>query len=243
MPEFWKVLRSTHGQVKERERKPLTLKEYGDMYRFVCKVRVDTWRALADELNDSHPFAVRALLDNHELDMLASALDHEVNADNPLYRWFERKQLKQAEAPRPCSLQSLNSPKSYIRSRDGLGYTTEINSELDRKDASWYVCRGLAGGDTVSFRSVNNPKQYLRHHGGRLKLHDFVDADLFKQDASFKRINGLGKGGWVSFESVNYPGYFLRHHKDGELWVEKNDGSELFAKDATFRIVEPFYKP
>jgi hypothetical protein len=53
---------------------------------------------------------------------------------------------------------------------------------------------------------------------------------------------GLGKGGWVPFESVNYPGCFLRH-KDEELWAEKNDGSELFAKDATFRIVEPFYKP
>jgi rhomboid protease GluP len=89
MPEFWKVLRSKRGEVKERERTPLTLKEYGDMYRFVCKVRVDTWRALADELNDRYPFAVRALLDNRELDMLASALDHEVNEDNPLYRWFE----------------------------------------------------------------------------------------------------------------------------------------------------------
>jgi rhomboid protease GluP len=90
MPEFWKVLRSKRGEVNERDEKPLTLKEYGDMYRFVCKVRVDTWRALADELNDRYPFAVRALLDNHELDMLASALDHEVNEDNPLYRWFER---------------------------------------------------------------------------------------------------------------------------------------------------------
>jgi membrane associated rhomboid family serine protease len=90
MPEFWKELRSKRGEVKERERKPLTLQEYGDMYRFVCKVRVDTWCALADELNDRFPFAVRALLDNHELDMLASALDDEVNEDNPLYRWFER---------------------------------------------------------------------------------------------------------------------------------------------------------
>jgi hypothetical protein len=89
MPEYWKVLRSKRGEVKKREREPLTLKEYGDMYRFVCKVRVDTWGALADELDDRHPFAVRALLDNHELDMLASALDHEVNEDNPLYRWFE----------------------------------------------------------------------------------------------------------------------------------------------------------
>jgi ubiquitin-protein ligase len=150
-----------------------------------------------------------------------------------------KKQLKQDE--KLLSLESLNSPKTYVRSRDGLGFITEISTELDRKDASWVVCPGLAGGDTVSFRSVNDPKQYLRHQDGRIKLHDFEDADLFKQDASFKQVNGLGKGGWVSFESVNYPGCFLRH-KDEELWAERNDGSELFAKDATFRIVEPFCK-
>jgi len=65
---------------------------------------------------------------------------------------------------------------------------------------------------------------------------------LFLQDATFKRINGLAKAGWVSFESVNYPDHFIRH-KDGELWVEKNDGTALFAKDATFRFVMPFYRP
>jgi hypothetical protein len=95
------------------------------------------------------------------------------------------------------SLQSFNYPKAYIRHRDGLGFATEISSELDRKDASWHVCPGLAGDNTVSFRSVNYPKQYLRHEEGRVKLHDFDDADLFKKDASFKRVNGLAKGGWV----------------------------------------------
>jgi hypothetical protein len=140
------------------------------------------------------------------------------------------------------SLRSLNYPKTYIRHRDGLGFITEISSELDRKDASWHIGHGLAGHNTVSFRSVNHPRQYLRHQEGRLKLQGFEDNDLFREDASFKRVNGLGKGGWTSFESLNFPNHFIRH-KDGELWVEKNDGSELFAKDATFRIVEPFYKP
>jgi rhomboid protease GluP len=89
MQEFWKVHRSMRGKVNERSRQPLTLKRYGDTYRFLCKVRVDTWRAAADELNSKHPFPARALLDNHELDMLFSGLDHRVNEDNPLYRWFE----------------------------------------------------------------------------------------------------------------------------------------------------------
>jgi hypothetical protein len=140
------------------------------------------------------------------------------------------------------SLQSFNYQKSYIRHRDGLGFITEISSELDRKDATWHLDHGLAGEMHVSFRSVNYPKSYLRHQEGRLKLNEAEDTELFRNDATFKRVNGLAKGGWVSFESVNYPDHFIRH-KDGELWVEKNDGSELFAKDATFRVVDPFYRP
>jgi rhomboid protease GluP len=88
MQDLWKVRRSKRGEVEERDRN-LTLQEYGDMYRFLCKVRIDTWRALADELNVKYPFAARALLDNHELDLLASGLDQSVNEDNPLYRWLE----------------------------------------------------------------------------------------------------------------------------------------------------------
>jgi hypothetical protein len=65
---------------------------------------------------------------------------------------------------------------------------------------------------------------------------------LFRKDVSFKRVNGLAEGGWASFESVNFPHCFIRH-KDGELCVEKNDGSGLFTKDATFKMVDPFYRP
>jgi rhomboid protease GluP len=89
MQEFWKGLHSARGGDNKRDRKPLTLKEYGDMYRILCKVRVDTWRALADELNGKYSFATRALLDNLEVDMLAAGLDHSINEDNPLYRWIE----------------------------------------------------------------------------------------------------------------------------------------------------------
>ena len=35
---------------------------------------------------------------------------------------------------------------------------------------------------------------------------------------------------------MNYPGKFIRH-RDGELWVEADDGSGLLAADATFRVV------
>jgi hypothetical protein len=89
MRELWNVLQKARGEPNERQKKPLTIKEYGEIYRFLCKVRLDTWRALADELPRSHTSAARALLDIHELDMLAAGLDDELNDDNPLHRWFE----------------------------------------------------------------------------------------------------------------------------------------------------------
>jgi len=140
------------------------------------------------------------------------------------------------------SLQSYNYPRTSGRHQDGLGFIQEISSQLDRQDASWSIGPGLAGHNTVSFRSVNYPQLYLRHQHWRVKLHRFEETDLFRKDASFKRLNGLAEGGWVSFEALNAPDHFLRH-RHGELWVEKNDGSDLFAQDATFRIVGPFFKP
>jgi hypothetical protein len=140
------------------------------------------------------------------------------------------------------SLQSYNYPKTYVRHRDFLGETTEINSELDRKDASFYLMPGLADGNLVSFRSLNNPKHYLRHQEGRLKLHELEDADLFRKDATFRRVDGLANKTWYSFESLNFPGHYIRH-KNAELWVEKNDGTELFREDATFFIVDALQKP
>ncbi|PJA37640.1 arabinofuranosidase, partial [candidate division WWE3 bacterium CG_4_9_14_3_um_filter_43_9] len=37
-----------------------------------------------------------------------------------------------------------------------------------------------------------------------------------------------------------YPGRYLRH-RDGHLWVEAGDGSDLYRKDATWRMVAPFW--
>jgi len=75
---------------------------------------------------------------------------------------------------------------------DGLGFATEIQSRLDRKDASVSVS-WPCGDNTMSFRSVNYPHAFLRHEDGRLKLNDYQDNDLFRNDASFRRVNGLAE--------------------------------------------------
>jgi hypothetical protein len=54
-----------------------------------------------------------------------------------------------------------------------------------------------------------------------------------RQDATFVEAAGLASPGCVSFESVNKPGSYLRH-QNFQFHLQPNDGSALFAQDATF---------
>jgi membrane associated rhomboid family serine protease len=89
MQDFWNALRSLRSESKTHDDKPLTAKEYGKMYCLLGKVRLDTWRALANDLPGNRLLMVRTPMDLHELEVLFAGLDDEVNEDNPLYRWFE----------------------------------------------------------------------------------------------------------------------------------------------------------
>jgi hypothetical protein len=50
---------------------------------------------------------------------------------------------------------------------------------------------------------------------------------------------GLADISAVSFQSHDEPGRYLRH-AGFRLWADKNDGSTVFKKDATFRYANPF---
>jgi hypothetical protein len=89
MQEFWNALRAVGEERKTHDDGPLTVEEYGKMYRLLGKVRLDTWRALANDLPSNRIMMVRALLDAHELEVLYAAFDARVNEDNPLHRWFD----------------------------------------------------------------------------------------------------------------------------------------------------------
>jgi rhomboid protease GluP len=99
MQEFWSAARAAQGKGTESEPKPLTIEEFSKSFSLHSKIRLDTWRALANGLPGSHLLMVRALMDDHELQLLCAALDDELNEDNPLYTWFEmrrrsRRQVK-----------------------------------------------------------------------------------------------------------------------------------------------------
>ena len=59
--------------------------------------------------------------------------------------------------------------------------------------------------------------------------------NLFNLDSSFKIVPALWGGSpYISFESVNYPGHYLRHC-GWVAFINRNDGKDLFKKDASFR--------
>jgi hypothetical protein len=150
--------------------------------------------------------------------------------------------------PGAISLQSSNFPGRFVRHRDGLGFITPVQTDLDKRDSTFVIRKallkpedprapGFSGAHeiSVSLESVNFPGHFLRHQDFRIKLHQDDGTVLFRQDASFMYQDGddpAGNGGF-SLESVNLPGHFLRH-SNFELWLASSDGSDLFAHDATW---------
>jgi Alpha-L-arabinofuranosidase B (ABFB) domain/Glycosyl hydrolases family 2, sugar binding domain/Glycosyl hydrolases family 2 len=77
--------------------------------------------------------------------------------------------------------------------------------------------------------------RYLRHASG-LGVTSSITAvsdDLSKQDSTFWLRAGLADATCYSFESRNFPGHYLRH-SNYRIRKEPNDGTSLFAQDATF---------
>ena len=86
------------------------------------------------------------------------------------------------------------------------------------------------GATPVRLSSYNFPDYFIRHWEYRAKLEPNV-ANL--ADSQFRTVTGLAGSGTVSLESANFPGYYL-HSRNGEAWVEKNDGTTAFRGSASF---------
>lgn len=86
------------------------------------------------------------------------------------------------------------------------------------------------GATPIRLSSYNYPTYFVRHWDYRAKLEPDV-ANL--ADSQFRTVTGLSGSGTVSLESANFPGYYL-HSRNGEVWVEKNDGTTAFKDSASF---------
>lgn len=86
----------------------------------------------------------------------------------------------------------------------------------------------------IMLESKDAPGMFMRHKDFKLGLSKLT-APLDYQDANFTSGPALTRQGRtaVSFESVNFPGFYIRH--DGSsLVLQRNDGSQQFAQDASF---------
>lgn len=92
----------------------------------------------------------------------------------------------------------------------------------------------LAVGINVELQSYNYPAYYFRvahrTHGGNVTIAQDARPDIFNM-----RIPGLcNQSDTVSF-STTASNKYLRH-RNWQLFAESNDGSDLFANDACFRL-------
>ncbi len=99
------------------------------------------------------------------------------------------------------------------------------------------MVKGLAGGDSWSFESVNFPGYFLRHLDYRMILAIKANDKDFKESASFREVPALNGRNGVSYRSFNYPTSYIRH-RDNKIWCEDPDGTDLFKNDATWFRME-----
>jgi hypothetical protein len=132
-------------------------------------------------------------------------------------------------------IQSFNYRDRFIRHKNFLA---ELDPQIvgQEDDYAWDV-KPIAGQPGhVRFRAVHLPGYALRHKDFRLVLEkpNGSNDEQWKRDSNFIQIEGLAASDWFSYQASNlFPAHFIRH-RDFHVYVEANDGSELFHKDATF---------
>lgn|GEM_PF-959826 len=100
-------------------------------------------------------------------------------------------------------------------------------------DKLWHAEK-RSGAAFLALSPYDDQTIRLRHSDSAVTVTDDDAAS-----AHWKVVPGLADIGGVSFQSRNEPGRFLRH-AGFRLWADKNDGSTVFQKDATFRYASPF---
>ncbi|MGW2616518.1 AbfB domain-containing protein [Streptomyces sp. NPDC001500] len=95
-------------------------------------------------------------------------------------------------------------------------------------------------GPTVvrrSVQAVNYPDRYWHVSQGLVRL-DAPGGSESRADSTFDVVKGLANGSCYSFRTAD--GAYLRH-RNFVLRAERNDGSGLFAQDATFCVSRSSY--
>jgi non-reducing end alpha-L-arabinofuranosidase len=121
---------------------------------------------------------------------------------------------------------------------------TAGSSAQTKADATWLVQAGLANSSCISFESVNDPGEYLRHYDFELYLDPDDGSAQFAMDATFCPQPGNSGQGY-SFQSINYPNKYIRHF-DYVVYIASDGGSNpwdnpnLWPDDTTWLVTQPW---
>ncbi|GJN75860.1 alpha-N-arabinofuranosidase precursor [Purpureocillium lilacinum] len=95
----------------------------------------------------------------------------------------------------------------------------------------------LSVGSKISLRATTSccTTRYITHDGANVMIKDVSSSDSndAKRHATWVVRAGLGNADCFSFESLDSAGSFLRHAWFN-LKLDRNDGTKLFAEDATY---------
>jgi hypothetical protein len=100
-------------------------------------------------------------------------------------------------------------------------------------DKLWHAQKRAAAA-FIALSPYDDQTIRLRHSDSAVTVTDDDAAS-----AHWKVIPGLADVTGVSFQSRDEPGRYLRH-AGFRMWADKNDGSTVFKRDATFRYASPF---
>lgn len=203
------------GMVGRKEMED-AFKEYGQAFKMA-----------GDELKAAYTTAMSARLKNGESGA------------------FEQLQDELYKQALPTNLVSFaqSGRRFYIGSGGYLATSRARRGVGSKMNCIYEIVSGLASPDFVSIRSPCVGDHYLAHGGLRLRLQEFHDNEEFRNNATFIKKKGLiGRKRGVSFESINFRNHFIHRRANGELWVDKNDGSAAFKTQATFYETAPLFR-
>jgi hypothetical protein len=153
-------------------------------------------------------------------------------------------QLSYSQESLQASFKSWNYRDYYIRHKNFAVFLERIVDQQGRNDASFIFVPGLAGycWSIQAIHPLNG--YYLRHRNFKIELSKPTRERSFAEDATFCLRRGLADTSRYNFSfetgSRNLRGYYMRHSDFG-LFLNRNDGSNLFKGDATF-VLEPSFK-
>lgn len=119
----------------------------------------------------------------------------------------------------------------------------KINNNKQADSCTFEVVNGLADKNLISLKVVERGFQtyVFVNKNSQLVAAGFQSQKEFGENATFKLTKGLASEKGVSLESYSRENFFVRK-KGSDFFLDENDGTNDFSKDATFLMRDGLLK-